>query len=110
MQGEEPNLAVAVARVVFGVVRMPFSWAARAPAAAWSTLRGYTQSLGEPAQAAARAKFDTRKWNPELLKHLDWRRFEELCAAYFEALGFSARITRSRAGGGVDIALCAQAS
>jgi restriction system protein len=33
---------------------------------------------------------DTGRWTPELLKRLEWRRFEELCAAYFEALGFRA--------------------
>lgn len=37
---------------------------------------------------AARANIDTAQWTPELLRRLEWRRFEELCAAYFEALGF----------------------
>src|SRR3954463_1017786 len=72
--GEEPNLVVVAARLAYRVARLPFSWAAAAPVAAWSLLRGYKQSLGEPGQAAARAKFDTRKWTAELLKHLDWRR------------------------------------
>src|SRR3954464_4469446 len=107
--GEEPNLVVVAARLAYRVARLPFSWAAAAPVAAWSLLRGYKESFGEPGQAA-RAKFDTRKWTAELLKHLDWRRFEELCAAYFEALGFSTRITQSRAGGGVGIAPCAEGS
>jgi restriction system protein len=44
-----------------------------------------------PDPSAARSKVvDTGKWTPELLKRLEWRRFEELCAAYFEALGFRA--------------------
>jgi len=34
------------------------------------------------------SKLDTGQWSPELLKRLEWRRFEELCAAYFEALEF----------------------
>ena len=38
--------------------------------------------------SGARSKLDTRKWTPELLKQLEWRRFEELCAAYFEMTGF----------------------
>jgi restriction system protein len=43
--------------------------------------------------SAARSKVvDTGKWTPELLKRLEWRRFEELCAAYFEALGFRAHL------------------
>ena len=39
------------------------------------------------ARRAARANVDTAQWTPALLKRLEWRRFEELCAAYFEALG-----------------------
>ena len=35
----------------------------------------------------ARSMVDTGRWTPELLKRLEWRRFEELCAAYFETLG-----------------------
>jgi restriction system protein len=57
------------------------------------------------AQAAARAKFDTRKWTPELLKELEWRRFEELCVAYYQALGFTTNIEGIGADGGVDIVL-----
>ena len=41
----------------------------------------------------ARVRFDTRSWTPELLKNLEWRRFEELCAAYFEAAGAEASST-----------------
>ena len=37
--------------------------------------------------SVARSKVDTARWTPELLKRLEWRRFEELCAAYFEAQG-----------------------
>jgi len=34
-----------------------------------------------------RSKASTAQWTPELLKQLEWRRFEELCAAYYEARG-----------------------
>jgi restriction system protein len=54
----------------------------------------------------ARSEVDTRRWTPELLKQLEWRRFEELCAAYFEALGFRADL----AGGGAAINLYEQGS
>lgn len=47
------------------------------------------------------ATVDTAQWTPELLRQLEWRRFEELCAAYFEALGF--RISLAVAGGGVNL-------
>jgi restriction system protein len=60
----------------------------------------------EPAlQAALRLKLDTRKWNAELLKQLEWRRFEELCAAYFEAAGYATRIDHASPQGGIEIVL-----
>lgn len=55
----------------------------------------------------ARAKPRVREWSLELLKQLEWRRFEELCVAYFEALGFGTRLGQAGAEGGVDIHLCA---
>src|SRR3989442_8643102 len=50
----------------------------------------------------------TGHWSLELLRRLEWRRFEELCAAYFEALGFTTRQARSGAEGGADIGLVAE--
>jgi restriction system protein len=55
--------------------------------------------------AAARLRFDTRQWNPDLLKQLEWRRFEELCVAYYQALGYNTTIEGMGADGGVDIML-----
>ena len=94
MQSSERNLPLEIARGALAVIALPFSF-----------LRRSTRSIGERRQSARCAGFDTAKWNPELLKHLEWRRFEELCAAYFEAIGFTPRITHSRADGGADIAL-----
>ncbi len=51
------------------------------PLSAW--LRRSASSL-ERGRSAQRARFDTGKWTLELLQHLEWRRFEELCTAYFE--------------------------
>jgi hypothetical protein len=55
-------------------------------------------SLGSaPAPAAAAAvrsieySLDTRTWSLALLKRLEWRRFEEVCAAYFEMAGTESR-------------------
>jgi len=53
-------------------------------------------------------KLDTTQWSPELLKRLEWRRLEEVCVAYFEALGFTTRVARTGADGGVDISLVAE--
>lgn len=60
---------------------------------------------GAPAAQRAAAA-----WSPQLLKQLEWRRFEELCAAYFEAEGYGARVARTSADGVVDIHLCAAGS
>jgi restriction system protein len=45
-------------------------------------------------------KLSPEQWTPELLKRLEWRRFEELCAAYFEALGFRVELAANGAEGG----------
>ena len=58
-------------------------------------------------QAAALAGVDKREWSAELLKQLEWRRFEELCVAYLQALGYRASVERSRTQAGVDIQLTA---
>lgn len=46
-------------------------------------------------------------WSAQLLKQLEWRRLEELCAAYFQMEGYEARVARTSADGVVDIHLCA---
>jgi restriction system protein len=82
---------------------LPFSWPSE-------VVRRVRASIAERGSASDRARFNTVKWTPELLKRLEWRRFEETCAAYFETLGFATRITPSRTGGGVDIGLCTSGS
>ena len=53
---------------------------------------------------------DTSRWNLDLLKALDWKRFELLCAGYFEELGFRAETVRGGPDGGVDVHLFAKDS
>jgi restriction system protein len=101
MQQDEPRSAAFLLRRALRAAATPFSW----PAA---VLRRSRASRSVRAQFDECAKFDTRKWTPGLLKHLEWRRFEKTCAAYFEAVGFTTRIARSpSASGGLDIGLCA---
>jgi len=45
------------------------------------------------------------EWTEGLLNQLEWKRFEELCRAYFEIKGFTSKTTRVGADGGVDINL-----
>ena len=107
MKPQEHRLTLDALRAVLETIWLPFSRSAGVPSAARAFLRRFGQTIAEPGQAAERARFDTGKWSLELLKRLEWRRFEELCAAYFEALGFKTAVTHSRADGGADILLAA---
>src|SRR3954463_11967163 len=106
MERQERNVSLEIVRGAFAALFLPLSWAAGLPRAAAMLVRR-ARSPEERSASAARARFDTERWSLELLKHLEWRRFEELCAAYYEALGFSAQISHSRTDGAVDIGLCA---
>ena len=44
-------------------------------------------------------------WSQELLSTLEWKRFEDLVAAYSRELGYTAKTTRIGADGGVDVQL-----
>ena len=77
------NLFLAIARGARSTLAPPFTFAAR-------LITGAPQS--------ARKKPDHAQWTLELLKRLEWRRFEEVCAAYFEELGFKG----AHAGVGAD--------
>lgn len=44
-------------------------------------------------------------WSGELLSKLEWKRFEDVVAAYSRALGYEAKTTRIGADGGVDVQL-----
>jgi restriction system protein len=107
MQAQERNSAAQLVRGALAAIRLPFAWAAATPAAIATMIRRATRSRGEPGQAAHLAKLNTGRWTFELLKHLEWRRLEELCAAYFEHLGFSTRLAYERADGSADISLYA---
>ena len=77
----------------------PFAFAAKAASAAASSLGRAARRFFD--SRASRSESGSVQWTPELLKRLEWRRFEELCAAYFEALGFRADL----AGAGADVAI-----
>ena len=51
---------------------------------------------------------ETTRWSLELLRKLEWRRFEEVCEAYFQTIGFRSEPTRFGADGGIDINLYAK--
>jgi len=63
----------------------------------------HRKSEEAPAYRPLLPKLDKSTWNAELLKHLEWRRFEELCVAYYETLGLKTRISGTGSEGGIDI-------
>lgn len=75
------NLVLSIALGALATLAHPFAFAAKALSAASSLGGAARRFFGA---RAARAKLDTAQWSPELLKRLEWRRFEELCAAYFD--------------------------
>jgi restriction system protein len=44
-------------------------------------------------------------WTPNALHALEWKRFELLCAKYYEAVGFKSETLRCGADGGIDVKL-----
>ena len=75
-------------------------------------LRGYAraarpwgQDRVEPGLQQGATELDVSSWNLDLLCALEWKRFEQICAAYFEALGLRAKVAREGADGGIDIHL-----
>jgi len=55
-----------------------------------------------------RNKKDYQNWNIELLNALEWKRFEEVIARYYELIGYRSEFTRMGADGGVDVVLYQQ--
>jgi restriction system protein len=100
------NLFYAIVLGALATFAHPFTLAARAA----SSLRRSTRRFIGSGESAARPKLDTGQWTPELLKQLEWRRFEELCVAYFEALGFRTRLAYPAADGGAGINLYEEGS
>lgn len=60
-----------------------------------------------PARGAA-APETPSQLSVELLNQIEWKRFEELCAAYFRTIGFDAATQAHGADGGIDIRLTAK--
>jgi restriction system protein len=84
---------------------MPLPFIAGLAKAFAARIASFHPSAEVASLAAARIRFDTRQWSPDLLKQLEWRRFEELCVAYYQALGYNTTIEGMGADGGVDIVL-----
>lgn len=91
------NLFTLIGLGALAVIALPFAFAARGAGAA-RRLAGFERWTGGQRSGPV-------QWTPELLKQLEWRRFEALCAAYFEALDLRAVVIGAAAGSGVNIRL-----
>lgn len=60
-------------------------------------------AIPQPATSPTPQKIDT--WTVEALRALEWKRFELLCAKYYEAVGFQSQTIRCGADGGIDVKL-----
>lgn len=62
---------------------------------------------GNSAYADGRAASDNTPtaWSLDVLNMLEWKRFELLCAKYYEAVGFKSETLRCGADGGIDVKL-----
>lgn len=95
---ERTNPVFQVVTTAFAALRRPMS----AAAAVFRRRAAPAASAGVRPQSAQFAKLDTAKWNLLLLKHMEWRRFEDLCAAYYEAAGYTTSVS-GRANGEANI-------
>lgn len=57
--------------------------------------------LAEPGHGAQASE----RWSIEALRELEWKRFELLCAKYYEVMGFKSETLRCGADGGIDVKL-----
>ncbi|WP_288378097.1 restriction endonuclease [uncultured Massilia sp.] len=61
---------------------------------------------GEPAPALADCPpAAPTRWSLDALRSLEWKRFELLCARYYEAVGFRSATLAAGADGGIDVKL-----
>jgi restriction system protein len=65
----------------------------------------YEYNKSSQTKPSRSAKVDTSRWSAELLNALEWKRFEEVCAGFFECLGFTTKSVLCGADGGIDIRL-----
>lgn len=71
---------------------------------AWSR-ESVRQGDGMQTQASGVATASPRVWSLDALRSLEWKRFELLCAKYYEAMGFFSETIRCGPDGGIDVKL-----
>lgn len=111
-----PSFRAAVSSLLIGVLVIGglilIAWSVRAfyqhradseDAFATSALVPAQPSAPKTPLAPANNPSPVPTWSLDLLRSLEWKRFEELVCAYIRELGYQARTTRLGADGGVDV-------
>jgi restriction system protein len=92
-------------RLALAALWLPFSRPGALPVTAISRLRRAQPAHPPADRDGEHARIDTGSFSLELLKRLEWRRFEDLVAAYFAALGFTPQRARTPTDGAAVIGL-----
>lgn len=77
-----------------------YAWALSEPSERQTSFVVLPQTTPLPAE-----RTEALTWNLELLRRLDWKRFEELLEHFWKAKGFKAEATGRGSDGGVDVRL-----
>lgn len=64
-----------------------------------------TDAMDLPPRQAESAPVKPTEWSLEVLRDVEWKRFEDLCAAYYREKGIQCATTPLGADGGVDVRL-----
>lgn len=71
------------------------------------TVKPSSAPIAEPGAGPANGSAPT-VWSIALIRELEWKRFEELCALFWQRKGYPARLTGAGADGGVDVVIADQ--
>ncbi len=71
------------------------------------TLKPSSAPFAEPSTGPVNGSAPT-VWSIALIRELEWKRFEELCALFWQRKGYPARLTGAGADGGVDVVIADQ--
>lgn len=70
----------------------------------WGSSKESTQ-WGNPVFQGSKSIVKPTSWSPDLLNEIEWKLFEDVCAAYYQEKGIRAELTKLGADGGIDIKL-----
>lgn len=101
-KGAVPNMLADFGRSPTSASRkLSPEWGRSASHAAYASAK--EQAAAKQTPPGADAEFSA--WTTDALRALEWKRFELLCARYYEAVGFKSETLRCGADGGIDIKL-----